>query len=80
MRKLIRVSRDVDASAAYLYYSDKEPAKQISLDEESMLNVDYAADGTIVGIELLSPRNEEMAKLVAFAQENELSLEGAFIA
>jgi len=33
-----------------------------------------------VGIEMLSPDNDEMEKLVAFARANDLSLEGLFVA
>lgn len=80
MHKLLRVSKDPEADAVYLVYSDDAPVRQRRLDDHSMLNVDYADDGSIVGIEMLSPDNDEMEKLVQFARDNDLSLEGLFVA
>ena len=76
MRPLLRVERDPEAEAVYLWYSNTKVARQDSLDDHHMFNVDRDAAGEIVGIELLSPRNTEIELLTKFAKENHLSMEG----
>ena len=72
--------REVQQACLVADASVRGPVRQISLDDHHMLNVDYAADWSIVGIELLSPRNDELESLVRFARENDLSLEGLVVA
>ena len=47
---------DEEGDAAYLEFSDKEWHHQVRLDDGRGIN--YAADGTVIGVELLSPRRK----------------------
>ncbi len=47
---------DEAADAAYVEFSDKKWDHQVRLDDGRGIN--YAADGTVVGVELLSPRRK----------------------
>ncbi len=47
---------DESVDAAYLTVSDGDWARQERLDEARGIN--YAADGSVIGIEILSPRRE----------------------
>ena len=63
----------------YVRYSKKTPSvRQQDLDEHGSIVVDYAADGSIIGIELISPDASDMEIVERFAQEHDLSLDGLF--
>jgi uncharacterized protein YuzE len=47
---------DEAGDAAYIEFSDKEWDRQVRLDDGRGIN--YAADGTVIGVELLSPRRK----------------------
>jgi uncharacterized protein YuzE len=47
---------DESADAAYVSFSDAEWDHQVRLDDGRGIN--YAADGTVIGVELLSPRRK----------------------
>ncbi|MEO8625936.1 MAG: DUF2283 domain-containing protein [Candidatus Limnocylindrales bacterium] len=47
---------DESVDAAYIEFSDKEWHHQMRLDDGRGIN--YAADGTVIGVELLSPRRK----------------------
>ena len=47
---------DESVDAAYLQVSDAAIHRHVQLDDAR--GVDYAADGTVVGIELISPRRK----------------------
>ena len=47
---------DEAGDAAYIEFSDKEWDHQVRLDDGRGIN--YAADGTVIGVELLSPRRK----------------------
>ena len=47
---------DESGDAAYLSFSDAEWHHQVRLDDGRGIN--YAADGTVIGVELLSPRRK----------------------
>ena len=47
---------DEAGDAAYLSFSDDEWHHQVRLDDGRGIN--YAADGTVIGVELLSPRRK----------------------
>lgn len=47
---------DESVDAAYLTFSDAEWKRQERLDDARAIN--YAADGSVVGVELLSPRRK----------------------
>lgn len=47
---------DESVDAAYLTVTDEPWARQVRLDDSRGVN--YAADGSVVGIELLSPRRK----------------------
>jgi len=47
---------DESVDAAYLTFSDDEWHHQVRLDDGRGIN--YAADGTVIGVELLSPRRK----------------------
>lgn len=54
--KNLLLEYDESVDAAYLTSSDEAWARQERLDDARGIN--YAADGTIIGIELLSPRRK----------------------
>lgn len=54
--KNLLLEYDESIDAAYLTSSDEAWARQERLDDARGIN--YAADGTIIGIELLSPRRK----------------------
>jgi uncharacterized protein YuzE len=63
----------------YIRYTSKSPSvRQQDLDEHGSLVVDYAADGSIIGIEMISQCAENLELLARFAQEHDLSLDGLF--
>ena len=47
---------DESGDAAYLSFSDSEWHHQVRLDDGRGIN--YAADGSVIGVELLSPRRK----------------------
>ena len=47
------VTYDPDADAAYISFSSASSALQVPLDDSRVL--DYAPDGSLVGVEILSP-------------------------
>jgi uncharacterized protein YuzE len=47
---------DVSVDAAYLTFSDEPCARHERIDDARGIN--YAADGSVIGIELLSPRRK----------------------
>ena len=47
---------DASVDAAYLVFSDTEWTRQERLDDARAIN--YAADGSVIGVELLSPRRK----------------------
>jgi uncharacterized protein YuzE len=47
---------DESVDAAYLAFSDSEWVRQQRIDDARAIN--YAADGTVIGIEILSPRRK----------------------
>jgi uncharacterized protein YuzE len=49
----VNVSYDRAADAAYFGFSDEPSVRQEPLDDSRIL--DFAADGTLVGVEILSP-------------------------
>ena len=53
-RPLLEYDESVDA--AYLTFSDAEWNRQERLDDARAIN--YAADGSVIGVELLSPRRK----------------------
>ena len=50
---MMQVTYDAEADAAYVRFSTAASALQVPLDDDRVL--DYAADGALVGVELLSP-------------------------
>ena len=50
---------DESVDAAYLQVSDAAVHRHVQLDDAR--GIDYAADGSVVGIELLSPRRRGVA-------------------
>ena len=53
---MIALAYDESVDAAYLTVSDAAWHHQVRLDEARGIN--YAADGSVIGIELLSPRRK----------------------
>ncbi len=49
----MRVEYDQAADAAYFAFSDADPARQVKIDDARV--IDFAADGSLVGVEILSP-------------------------
>jgi uncharacterized protein YuzE len=49
----LRAEHDTEADAVYVYFSDREYSHGRDLDVGR--RIDYAADGSVVGVELLSP-------------------------
>ena len=49
----MNVSYDATADAAYISFADLPPTRQETLDDSRIL--DFAADGSLVGVEILSP-------------------------
>jgi uncharacterized protein YuzE len=47
---------DASVDAAYLTVSDEEWDHQVRLDD--LRGINYAADGSIIGVEILSPRRK----------------------
>ena len=47
---------DESVDAAYISFSEEEWHHQVRLDDGRGIN--YAADGTVIGVELLSPRRK----------------------
>ncbi len=47
---------DESVDAAYLAFSDAEWTRQQRLDDARAIN--YAADGSVIGVELLSPKRK----------------------
>ena len=50
---VIGVTYDPEADAAYVSFSSAPSARQVPLDDSRVL--DYAQDGALVGVEILSP-------------------------
>jgi len=50
---VISVTYDPEADAAYISFSSASSALQVPLDDDRI--VDYAQDGSLVGVEILSP-------------------------
>jgi len=51
--EVISVTYDPEADAAYVSFSSAASARQVPLDDDRV--VDYAHDGSLVGVEILSP-------------------------
>ena len=51
--EVISVTYDPEADAAYISFSSASSARQVQLDDSRVL--DYAQDGSLVGVEILSP-------------------------
>jgi uncharacterized protein YuzE len=49
----MKTEYDERADAAYFQFSSAASAKQVRLDDSRV--IDYAEDGTLVGVEILSP-------------------------
>lgn len=49
----MKAEYDRDADAAYFQFSPSDSARQVRLDDSRI--VDYASDGSLVGVEILSP-------------------------
>lgn len=47
---------DASVDAAYLTVSDEEWDHQVRLDD--LRGINYAADGSVIGVEILSPRRQ----------------------
>lgn len=61
---------DESVDAAYLTFSDADWSRQVRLDDARAIN--YAADGSVIGVELLSPRSKGVRlDGLPFAQEIE---------
>ena len=54
--KLMHYQYDESVDAAYLTVSDDHWDHQVRLDDSR--GIDYAADGSVIGIEILSPRRK----------------------
>ncbi len=78
MRKLLEATHDAETDSLYLYYSRAAVKRQISLNDDHSVNVDFSRHDKVVGIELLKPGNADLARLVRFADEYGLSLQGLF--
>lgn len=58
----MKTEYDRRADAAYFAFSSADPVRQVKLDDSRVL--DYAADGSLVGVEILSPsRGVDLAGL-----------------
>ncbi len=49
----MKTEYDRAADAAYFEFSSADPARQVKLDDSRV--IDYAADGSVVGVEILLP-------------------------
>ncbi len=56
MKATITLEYDESVDAAYLSVSAKPWDRQVRLDDAR--GIDYAADGSVIGIEILSPRRK----------------------
>lgn len=80
MKPIVEIEHD-DAGgmhSMYLRYSEAPVARTVARDPEGSVNVDLAADGSPVGVELVSTGDEEVSLAIAAAQEYGLSLVGVF--
>ncbi len=81
MRSVVDVERSSDSGVVCLYlrYSYGNIVRPTtSLDDEGSVNVDYDAQGEIVGIEIIDVDDESVALATRFANEHNLGLAGAF--
>ena len=79
MKPLLRVRRDTESGydLRYLYYSENaKVANTVDVIEGGSVALDLAADGSVVGVELLGLEAEERAALERLALDYGLSLEG----
>jgi len=81
MKKLLQVTRESAGAHAMLYLRYAEAgnvAKTQALTEDGAVAIDLDSAGSVIGIELINPRNDDFAMLVAIAKERDLSLDGLF--
>jgi uncharacterized protein YuzE len=80
MKRIIQVSHE-DADGVrpmYIYYSHAPVAKTVNCMPDGSVAIDFDAQGSVVGIELLHPGDEEIGVVVQLAKEYDLSLSGVF--
>ncbi|MFH0847286.1 MAG: DUF2283 domain-containing protein [Chloroflexota bacterium] len=75
----MRIKYDAQADAVYIYLSDKPYAYGKDLDDSR--HIDYAADGTPIGIELLCVKKgvnpedlPEQAKIIRLLEQNRIKV------
>jgi hypothetical protein len=80
MKKLLQVTREMAAphSMLYLRYANDDVARTLTLTDDCAVAIDLDANESIVGIELIDPRNDDFAMLLDIARERDLSLDGLF--
>jgi uncharacterized protein YuzE len=77
MNDLIAVTRESEAPhSMYLRYADSAVTETISLDDDHYVNVDFATDRSVVGIEIVFPAQESLQLVADFARERQLSVAG----
>jgi uncharacterized protein YuzE len=66
------VSVDFDASAMYVSLSKKKVKETISLGEDRF--IDVSEDGTVIGVEILLPRNLPPKTKEVFLRSDEIKI------
>ncbi|MFY9780671.1 MAG: DUF2283 domain-containing protein [Candidatus Baltobacteraceae bacterium] len=74
MRGIEVVTSEGPAGPAYVQFSRNSVARTEPTEIDDEVIVDYDADGSIVGIELVSISNETISALLEVARRNELDL------
>ena len=79
MKQLIEVTRDAEVGSMYLRYSHAKFDRMERVGKKELVNADYAADESIIGIEIVLPDDDSIALAIDFARAHELSLLGVFV-
>lgn len=78
MRPLLEMTSEGPHGPAYLYFTRERVITTEPCEEEEDVVVDYAADGSVVGVELVSICPETIAALGKVARRYDLDLGALF--
>jgi uncharacterized protein YuzE len=78
MKQLLEMTSEGPHGPAYLYFARERVATTEPCEEEEDVVIDYAADGSVIGVELVSICPETIAALGKAARRYDLDLGALF--
>lgn len=78
MKSIRSIRSEGPQGPVYIAFSDEDVADTEPIEENDEVVVDFGADGSVVGIELVSVSSETLAGLLLVAKTHKLDLSALF--